>query len=123
MVCFFFAVCEFNAEDLMQQIIMEQLISDPDKNLKQSLNQVLSGDEPMAPIEQNELSTKNSVPSLPSDKIDEKSTSNQKESVSSLLENGKSKEMFYKRKLRYLMSCYDRVGTEERTYSKVGCNR
>eukprot|EP00794_Sanderia_malayensis_P015103 gene15103-16661_t len=116
-------VCELQFEDLMQQIVMEQLLNAPNENnTKQSFDQSLSPSDSFDAKLPGELSSKNSVSSLPSEEIDEKSTSNQTDNVSTLLEDRTSREMFYKRKLRYLISCYDRVGIEERVHSKRSDN-
>lgn len=67
----------------------------------------------------NRLSPRRSVSPLPSEVMDDKSTVNQKISVSSMLENRTCDEIFLKKQIRFLMSCYERVGTEERSYPKV----
>ena len=67
----------------------------------------------------NQLSPRTSVSPLPSEVMDDKSTANQKISVSSMLENRTCDEIFLKKQIRFLMCCYERVGTEERSYPKV----
>ena len=67
----------------------------------------------------NQLSPRSSVPSLPSEEMQDKPSVNEKISVASMLDTITCDEMFLKKQLRYLFCCYERVGTEERTYPKV----
>ena len=67
----------------------------------------------------SELSPGNSVSTLPSEEMQDKPSVQEKISVASMLEAKTGDEMFLKKQLRYLFHCYERVGTEERSYPKV----
>lgn len=67
----------------------------------------------------NELSPGNSFSALPSEEMQDKPSVSEKISVASMLETRSCDEMFLKRQFRYLICCYERVATEERSYPKV----
>lgn len=114
---------EFNFEDIMQQILMEQFLCGTDQRSPKrspSPSEGLETNPAMVLSESlSHLSPRNSVSTLPSEEMQDKPSVNEKISVASMLETRASDEVFLKKQLRYLFSCYERVGTEERTYPKV----
>ena len=111
-------------EDIIQQILMERLLS---KVVKKDISELnsdststsIEADSPMLISETlNTLTPTHSVSSLPSEPINDKSNVNKNISMA-ILESRTAAELFFKKQLHYLMDCYDRVGTEERSYPKV----
>ena len=107
----------------MQQILMEQFLCGPDQispKRAPSPSEAIETNPAMLISESlNDLSPRNRVSTLPSEEMQDKTSVNEKISVASMLETRTSDEMFLKKQLRYLFCCYERVGTEERTYPKV----
>ena len=66
-----------------------------------------------------QLSSRNNMAALATEDMVEKSPVTQKISVASMLETGTCDEVFLKKEIRYIINCYDRVGTEERSFPKV----
>ncbi len=94
---------------------MEQLITGPDGKMNQTAPRSSSPSKTLE-NKSSPVSTENNVTALSSEKINDKSTTD------SVLSNSKVKEsleIFYKRKLKYLIKCYERVGNEERLHFKV----
>jgi len=113
---------EFNFENIIQQILMEEFICGPMQRSPMdtpSPNGTMEANPAMFISESlSELSPGNSVSTLPSEEMQDKPSLQEKISVASMLETKTGDEMFLKKQLRYLFHCYERVATEERSYPK-----
>ncbi|XP_065061334.1 ubiquitin conjugation factor E4 B-like isoform X1 [Rhopilema esculentum] len=113
---------EFDFKDVMQQILMEQHLSGSYKEIPADIPSPDRGMEsnPAMLISESltQLSSRNNMAALATEDMVEKSPVTQKISVASMLETGTCDEVFLKKEIRYIINCYDRVGTEERSFPK-----
>lgn len=108
-------MCEFNVEDVIQQIVMEKLLLSSD-SWKKSTTSPASSPEIKSKLLDGLFARSNASPA---DVMDGKSTANKNIPVANISENRDREETVYKQKLRYLMVCYERIGIEETLHPKV----